>query len=1452
MQLPAQSLRLIDKVIYPALHGIEVDIIAVASCGSLPVDDWGITAALGLLPKDPDSVSRICISTFDYSDELEDLKTWSALLDLGNNLLDILQQRTARAHDNRTIFICHSLGGLLLKKALNSACLRRERFQRLLDSILGIVFLGTPHSAERDDETWKRYVDIAQSFGSKKGTLKPFSPAEDAANDTYQICTLGVEFEKNGLPISVLSVYDGKATKFGRTRMFRAKSVKLVDKNLSKTSLAHEELWQSEFAHADLCRFSMFLQTNRIIAFLHGLLKSVKRTTSISSRATASHRDGSAFPATLPTPPPPAPVGQTPGEALSGRSSSSFSHVSAEYSLSSIQTLSASGLSSGRSSAAFPPADLPARILPRYTPNPDFFGRGEELKKLDRHLLTSNCSGAPNSRHFAVCGMAGVGKTELTVEWFYRNMTRFPAMFWIDAAEPSQLASNYAKIVQVLKIRPPEQAEDLVANREIAKTWFANATDPWLLVFDNADNLDLLADYWPYGGAGSILVTSRDPFAKAFRSFTMPGIDLEPFTESDASEFIRRVTGCDTSNAEHQASLDMARELGCLPLAIVQMAGVIRRREWSLQQFLENYHTLYHALRRMDNPQLHRYGQPLATAWNFDDLPSSASQLLKLLSMLSPDRIPESLFVSPSASNDKALLFADLTGFEEAKDALLSCSAVKRNKITRELSIHRIVAQECRACMSPDTLYDNFYLAVDVLSAAWPFNDKLESRHSTIRWSKCEALFPHVEHVHKLYSMRKRDWVSHDHAMSLVRLFQDGGAYLHERGFSFQGKPYLEHALELFGKVQQKPSNHEEILSDIYYTLGAIANEINDGPGCLANNLILLQMRKQSSEDNGKPDVRLAAAHSQIGIAYMMMGKLALATEYFKQSLEIFKGLEDFHVDMLGFPAANLGLSYWLQGQLGDAEEVFATTLKEREAVTGRILHGYGNVKASQAEVTKRKGDVVEYQRLMKESFALHQASLTQLESTLGEYHHRVADLCHKIAGHYMAANQHDLAQMAIRARSKDEKDVYDTVKGFFKGQHLNERKLSHVRALINQNLKYKDIPPSLQRRNIEEVYRCAHQLLLHQIFSSEQKAKARFGTLPPATVQLAATAASPQVRAAPPVNTAQLPAKVDQGKPNIIPTTRLATRISSATDPHTEVTRTVDTLHGHHQCGKAGLAHEKTTSDTVKQVSTSYTFNMSPLSRSRSKLPYNAQYFLFVETQRYLEIACWEFAREHLPSLLTKQGWDCVEAIELNIIVRQLQGHQDKLFCTKTERLSHNLVHSIILIRHSAVHRRRVSAFEMYKLLQHAERFLALLGDSERSDQVSSLRRSAFETLTILDREEQAAEGALVKKHQDIEKHIEALRNHEKVHALKIERPREKSRGLAARNIIHATGSITGHHGYIAQVERSFKLLFLVIFAICNGLGTCLKFMGRGCVLLFIFFLDAIRSRSLPRRLFS
>lgn len=126
----------------------------------------------------------------------------------------------------------------------------------------------------------------------------------------------------------------------------------------------------------------------------------------------------------------------------------------------------------------------------------------------------------------------------------------------------------------------------MVASRETAKEWFAKAAVPWLVKFDNADRIDILADYWSTGEKGPVLSISKDPLAQSFGSFSMPCIDLGPFPEAGGAQLIRNLTGCGDIEVERDASTKMV-QLESLLLAIMQMLGIFRRRQWSMQKFFE-------------------------------------------------------------------------------------------------------------------------------------------------------------------------------------------------------------------------------------------------------------------------------------------------------------------------------------------------------------------------------------------------------------------------------------------------------------------------------------------------------------------------------------------------------------------------------------------------------------------------------------------------------------------------------------------------------------------------------------------------------------------------------------------------------------------------------------------------------------------------------------------------
>jgi tetratricopeptide (TPR) repeat protein len=146
-------------------------------------------------------------------------------------------------------------------------------------------------------------------------------------------------------------------------------------------------------------------------------------------------------------------------------------------------------------------------------------------------------------------------------------------------------------------------------------------------------------------------------------------------------------------------------------------------------------------------------------------------------------------------------------------------------------------------------------------------------------------------------------------------------------------------AYELYQKAggDQMNDPSQALLSDIHFNLGAIANETNDWSSCLENNILLLRMRESISSKSGKPDLRLGIAYNQMGVADTMIGKYALATEFFRRSIQVYQALDDFEVDMLAFPRANLGFALWVQGQFSEAEKVLGTALAEREKEFGKM-----------------------------------------------------------------------------------------------------------------------------------------------------------------------------------------------------------------------------------------------------------------------------------------------------------------------------------------------------------------------------------------------------------------------------------------------------------------------------------------------------------------------------------
>ncbi|GKT43468.1 uncharacterized protein ColSpa_03649 [Colletotrichum spaethianum] len=438
---------------------------------------------------------------------------------------------------------------------------------------------------------------------------------------------------------------------------------------------------------------------------------------------------------------------------------------------------------------------LPCVILDANDPGRIFFGQQRILDAIQEALVVKGTSkgSQPGLRQFALCGLGGMGKTEIASEFASRNRDNFDAIFWVRADEPAKLDQCFLDISVKLGLETAEEATNQIVSRSLVKGWLANPVKgdttitedisstasggndaSWLLIFDNADDPRLLGDYWPEG-SGSVLITSRDPLAKRLYSSNSSGLDLEPLSDADGGALFLKLTGSDIVSEEdpEKVAQDISRSLAGLPLAIAQMAGIIRRQDLSLSEFQSIYEEDKHRIALYNtkyNASTKAYKHSIATVWAFEKLTAEAKGLMKLILFMDPDIIQENILFDAAV-----LMFASSNftrpKFNEARAELSQSSLVRRDKKTSELSnyhisVHRLVQDAIRSSMSNEEMQSNFETMVNLLWQIWPQampaptkpslilkHEVYDTRYSLSRYPLCVALYPHILRLKQLWPL---------------------------------------------------------------------------------------------------------------------------------------------------------------------------------------------------------------------------------------------------------------------------------------------------------------------------------------------------------------------------------------------------------------------------------------------------------------------------------------------------------------------------------------------------------------------------------------------------------------------------------------------------------------------------------------------------------------------------
>lgn len=327
-----------------------------------------------------------------------------------------------------------------------------------------------------------------------------------------------------------------------------------------------------------------------------------------------------------------------------------------------------------------------------------------------------------------------------------------------------------------------------VVCRELTKGWLENPIEvldqehdiisqaevQWLIVFDNADSPDLLQDYWPLSSNGSILVTSRDPLSKNSPSIAYRAIDLPPLEDHEGAELLRRLSHV---TDEEEVSVKIAVKLGGLPLAISQMAAVIRYQYLSFTEFYERYEDEH------DRRELHSFDAVIprpeargniASIWAVEQLGNHAACLLEICAMLDPDRIQERLFSSELSALGWLEHFPKTSfAYSAARADLIKRSLITRDADKKEFRIHRVLQDSVLSKMSTEKMLQTFSFSVDLVLAAWG-STPLVQRHVISLARSRDGLFPHALALRHMFE-RQYKAKNHGPGLQIAKLMNEAG-----------------------------------------------------------------------------------------------------------------------------------------------------------------------------------------------------------------------------------------------------------------------------------------------------------------------------------------------------------------------------------------------------------------------------------------------------------------------------------------------------------------------------------------------------------------------------------------------------------------------------------------------------------------------------------------------------
>jgi len=593
--------------------------------------------------------------------------------------------------------------------------------------------------------------------------------------------------------------------------------------------------------------------------------------------------------------------------------------------------------------------------------NPFFTGREDILAHLRGFLVPENQETA--LQPLALCGLTGLGKTQIAIEYAYRYREDYSAIFWIQGNSFESLIS----IAHQLNL-PEKDSQKINIIIDAIRLWLETASG-WLIILDNVEDLGKMVEYLPAASNGHILVTTRSQ-ATGTLAHSLTLMQMTP--EESALFLLRRAKLLSVKETfEHAeknmqtSALEIAQFMDGLPLALDQAGAYVEETRCSLADYLNLCQEHQIELLKRRGAFSAYYPESVATTLLLciDKVllrNPMAANILYFCTFLYFNAIPEELLIKSAVYVCPLLapLAEDPLQLGEALSNLLIYSLISKDPQKKTLSIHRLTQNILISLISEEEQLQWAQWVLQAVNRIFPDND-------FVNWEHCQRFLPQVRACIAL--VEKYQLVSLDAA----RLLYEAGYFLLEQAQYVQAECFLQQAQAMYeqilGAEHLATAACLDKLATLYIVLKkykqaeklfqralqirtqALGPEHPDVAECYNNLATLLFYQKEYDQaeqmylhaiviwesDQSAESVNLAAALNNLAQLYYEQHKYTRVEPLLQHALGLWEGTLGANHPSVAFALGNLAKFYRDQKRYEQAEEFFLRALTLREQTLG-------------------------------------------------------------------------------------------------------------------------------------------------------------------------------------------------------------------------------------------------------------------------------------------------------------------------------------------------------------------------------------------------------------------------------------------------------------------------------------------------------------------------------------